>query len=148
MAAMLPTFAGSVATTAQSAELQNPLKFSAHHASVYVMDADKEQAFYEKALGFTTIGVRPDGDGETRQLAIPGFAIYLTKRSNLKPRPGEGSIQQGWRHIVLATPILDEVKKKLEAANASVTPYMVNGVLSRLRVLDPEGNAIEIVPLQ
>lgn len=133
---------------AQNAGNENPLKLSSHHVSLYVTDLEKEQAFYEKVLGFKMGSVRKDADGETRQVTIPGYAINLTQRSDLKPHPSDDKPEQGWRHIVLATPILDEVQKRLDEQKVRTKPAMVNGALSRVRVFDPEGNEIELIRAQ
>lgn len=137
------------ATPAQGADVENPLKLASHHASLSVEDLDKQQAFYEKVLGFKAGNVRKGADGETRQVTIPGYAINLTKRIGSARHPrAEGSLEQGWIHIVLETPILDEVQKRLEAQGVKTRPAMMNGALARLLVFDPEGNQIELIRAQ
>lgn len=149
MSSVLLALVSFSAVPAQSADTENPLKLSSHHASLSVEDLDRQQAFYEKVLGFKMGNVRKGADGETRQLVIPGYAINLTKRSGSMRHPrAEGSLEQGWIHIVLATPILDEVHKRLEAQNIKTRPAMMNGALSRLLVFDPEGNQIELIRAQ
>ncbi len=137
------------AVLAQNAGTENPLQLSSHHASLSVADLDRQQAFYEKMLGFKMGNVRKGADGETRQMVIPGYAVNLTKRNgSMRHSRAEGSLEQGWIHIVLATPILDEVQKRLEAQKVKTRPAMSNGVLSRLLVFDPEGNQIELIRAQ
>jgi catechol 2,3-dioxygenase-like lactoylglutathione lyase family enzyme len=128
---------------------ENPLQLSSHHVSLSVADLDKQQAFYEKVLGFKMGTVRKNDDSETRQLVIPGYAINLTRRNGSMRHPrSEGNLEQGWFHIVLATPILDEVRKRLEAQQVPTRPAMMNGALARLLVFDPEGNEIELIRAQ
>jgi catechol 2,3-dioxygenase-like lactoylglutathione lyase family enzyme len=135
--------------SAQSAAGDNPLQLSSHHVSLSVEDLDKQQAFYEKMLGFKAGSVRKDANGETRQVVIPGYAINLTKRNGSQRHPrGEGNLEQGWFHIVLATPILDEVQKRLEGQKVQTKPALTNGKLARLLVFDPEGNEIELIRAQ
>jgi catechol 2,3-dioxygenase-like lactoylglutathione lyase family enzyme len=135
--------------SAQVAGAENPLKLSSHHASLSVADLDKQQAFYEQVLGFKPGNVRKNADGETRQMVISGYAVNLTKRNGSMRHPrAEGSLEQGWIHIVLATPILDEVHKRLEAQQVKTRPAMQNGALARLLVFDPEGNQIELIRAQ
>jgi catechol 2,3-dioxygenase-like lactoylglutathione lyase family enzyme len=134
---------------AQDASMENPLKLASHHVSLSVADLDKQQAFYEKVLGFKMGAVRKDANGETRQVVIPGYAINLTKSNGSMRHPrSEGNLEQGWFHIVLATPILDEVQKRLEAQQVKTRRAVVNGALSRLLVFDPEGNEIELIRAQ
>lgn len=129
--------------------MENPLKLVSHHASLSVSDLDKQQLFYEQVLGFKMGAVRKSDDGETRQMVIPGYAVNLTKRTGSVRNPrAEGSLEQGWIHIVLATPILDEVQKRLEAQHVKTRPAMMNGRLARLLVFDPEGNQIELIRAQ
>lgn len=134
---------------AQDVVAENPLQLTAHHASLSVADLDRAQAFYENILGFKPGAVRKGVDSETRQVVIPGFAINLTKREGSTRHPrSEGNLEQGWIHIVLETPILDDVQKRLEAENVPTRPAMRDGVLSRLLVFDPEGNQIELIRAQ
>ena len=132
--------------SAADAAGDNPLQLASHHVSLSVADLDKEQAFYEKVMGFKMGSVRKDANGETRQVVIPGYAINLTRSNGSVRHPrSEGNLEQGWFHIVLATPILDEVQKRLDAQKVPTRPALVNGVLSRLLVFDPEGNEIELI---
>jgi catechol 2,3-dioxygenase-like lactoylglutathione lyase family enzyme len=130
---------------ARSADTENPFKLVSHHISLSVADLEKEQAFYVNVMGFKPGSVRKDANGETRQVTIPGYAINLTKSNGSERHPrNEGNLEQGWFHIVLTTPMLDEVQKSLNAQGVKTKPAMVNGALSRLLVFDPEGNEIEL----
>src|SRR5690242_9714527 len=116
---------------AQGAETENPLQLSSHHVSLSVADLDKQQAFYVHVLGFKNGSVRKDANGETRQVTIPGYAVNLTRSNGSERHPrNEGNLEQGWFHIVLATPILDEVQKRLDAQGVKTKPAMMNGALS------------------
>lgn len=132
---------------AQDAGDENPLQLKAHHASLSVDDLDRAQDFYQNVLGFKPGNVRKGANGETRQVVIPGFAINLTRRNgSVRNTKAEGSLEQGWIHIVLETPILDEVRARLDEQNVPTRPALNgDGELSRLLVFDPEGNQIELI---
>lgn len=134
---------------AQDGGLENPLQLSSHHVSLSVADLDRAQGFYQNVLGFKPGNVRKGANGETRQVTIPGYAINLTLRNGSTRHPrAEGSLEQGWFHIVLATPILDEVRERLDAQGVKTSPAMMDGKLARLLVFDPEGNEIELIRAQ
>lgn len=147
MSSLLLTLVPVYAPLAQDAGDENPLQLKAHHASLSVDDLDRAQAFYQDILGFKPGNVRKADNGETRQLVIPGFAINLTKRIGSMRHPrAEGSLEQGWIHIVLETPILDEVRARLDEQSVPNRPALnADGELSRLLVFDPEGNQIELI---
>ena len=131
---------------AQSAA-DNPLQLVPHHVTLSIADIDKETDWYGRALGFKVARRFPAADGsEVRQLAIDGYGIDLVyQKGSIRQRQVSGTMNQGWVHIVFATPLIDSVYKRLQELGTDVKAERnPQGAISRLGVHDPEGNEIEI----
>lgn len=133
------------ATTQSAAD--NPLQLVPHHVTLSIADIDKETEWYGRALGFKVARRFPAADGsEVRQLAIDAYGIDLVfQKGSIRQRQVAGTMNQGWVHIVFATPLIDAAYKRLQDLGTDVKAERnPQGGISRLGVHDPEGNEIEI----
>jgi catechol 2,3-dioxygenase-like lactoylglutathione lyase family enzyme len=137
-----------VKAVAQAVE-DNPLGLASDHATISVANLTTERDWYIRVLGFKeTNHIERGSDFAISQMTIPGYRIDLVwQRGSSRSKRGPGDFEQGWRHIVFKTSIIDQDYKRLVAQQADVTAERDSkSTITRLLVHDPEGNEFEIFP--
>ena len=135
------------AMTVAQAVQENPLALAPDHATISVADLAKERDWYTSVLGFKQIDHLERGaDFAISMMGIPGYRIdLLWQRGSARSKRGTGDFEQGWRHIVFNTTMLDQDYKRLVALQTDVTADRDSkSAITRLLVHDPEGNEFEI----
>lgn len=135
-------------TTAMAqAAKQNPLALVPDHATISVADLAKERDWYTRVLGFRQIDhIERGPDFAICMMGIPGYRIDLVwQRGSSRSKRAVGDFEQGWRHIVFRTTILDQDYRRLLALQTDViADRNSNSAITRLLLRDPEGNEVEI----
>jgi len=139
-------FAQTPATPGTENTMENPLGLTIHHATLGVADLEKERNFYHSVLGFS-IGLfrnRPQFDHQ--QMHIPGFRIdMICQKGSTRPTPLMDNSKQGWLHLDFATQDPDALFHRLKDKAVNVVPGRMEGdKVASFKVIDPEGNQIEI----
>ena len=127
----------------------NPLGLTPDHATISVADLAKERDWYVRVLGFKEMNhIERGSDFAISQMTIPGYRIDLVwQRGSSRSKRASGDFEQGWRHIVFRTPIVDQAYKLLVAQQTDVKAERDSAsAITRLLVHDPEGNEFEIFP--
>jgi glyoxylase I family protein len=114
------------------------------HATFLSADLERSRAFYETVLGLSPNPARPD-------LGFPGvwYDIGMKQQIHLMrlpdPEAGLQRPQHGGRdrHVALAVDDLEELKRRLDAANVACT--LSKSGRRALFCRDPDGNALEFV---
>jgi catechol 2,3-dioxygenase-like lactoylglutathione lyase family enzyme len=133
---------------AQAVE-ENPLGLAPDHATISVAGLAQERDWYIRVLGFKEMNhIERGSDFAISQMTIPGYRIDLVwQRGSSRSKRATGDFEQGWRHIVFNTSIIDQDYKRLVAQQANVTAERdAKSAITRLLVHDPEGNEFEIFP--
>ncbi len=128
----------------------NPLQLSPDHATASVADLEKESAWYQRVLGFVEIKrFRASDDFEVRNLSLAGYRIDLVwQRGSSRPHDVDGYFKQGWMHVVFRTRAIDAAYKRLVDLGTDVkVSKSPQAAIGRLTFHDPEGNELEIVPV-
>jgi catechol 2,3-dioxygenase-like lactoylglutathione lyase family enzyme len=128
---------------------ENPLGLAPDHATISVADLAKERDWCIRVLGFKEMNhIERGSDFAISQMTIPGYRIDLVwQRGSSRSKRASGDFEQGWRHIVFRTSIIDQDYKRLVAQQADVTAERDSkSAITRLLVHDPEGNEFEIFP--
>ena len=133
------------ASTALHAE-PNPLKLTPHHATISVADLDTESRWYASVLGFEKSNPFDSPDLKGCWMVIPGYRVDLIQYKGSSRKDTQiGVLRQGWVHVVVQTPMIDEALQHLRAAGADVKAFKSDdGHLQRLILHDPEGNEVEL----
>lgn len=134
-------------TAVAQATKQNPLELVPDHATISVDDLAKERDWYTRVLGFSQIDHMERGtDFAICMMGIPGYRIDLVwQRGSSRSKRATGDYEQGWRHIVFHTSILEQDYKRLVALQTEViADRNANSTITRLLLHDPEGNEFEI----
>jgi catechol 2,3-dioxygenase-like lactoylglutathione lyase family enzyme len=124
----------------------NPLKLTAHHATISVANLEKESQWYTSVLGFERSNSFDSPDTRRCWMVIPGYRIDLIQQKGSSKRDSRiGPLKQGWLHVVFQTPMIAEALKRLESAGTDVKAFTSeDGHLQRLILHDPEGNEVEL----
>jgi catechol 2,3-dioxygenase-like lactoylglutathione lyase family enzyme len=135
-----------VASSAQPPLPLNPLELSPHHVAISVANLKAESAWYAKVLGFDKVFCSHTADQQGCWMWIPGFRFDLIQQkgsSRIDKRVGV--MRQGFLHVSLQTPLIQEALKQLRADGVAVQVFRYrNGRIMRLLIEDPEGNQIEL----
>ena len=132
---------------AAQAVAENPLGLAPDHATISVADLARERDWYASVLGFKEMNhIERGSDFAISMMAIPGYRIDLVwQRGSSRSKHGTGDFEQGWRHIVFSTSIIDQDYKQLVALHTDVKADRdSNSAITRLLLHDPEGNEFEI----
>lgn len=140
-----PTAANAPATPMTDSSA-NPLGLSIHHATLGVADLDKERDFYHSVLGFSVGLFRNRPQFDHQQMHIPGFRLdMICQKGSTRPTPQMDNAKQGWLHIDFSTADPDAVFHRLKDRGINVVPGRMEGdKVASFKVIDPEGNLIEI----
>lgn len=160
----MPPASGTASGERSAPAALNPLQLLPDHMTLSVADLAQEQAWYQRMFGLRDILhlKRPGFEVSHMSLgqSLHDFHIDLVrKQGSSRPMlPGEragqrpaakeetaGSIRQGWVDVVLKTPVIDEVYKRLSEQGSDVRADRNNkGLVWRLYLHDPEGNEVQV----
>jgi catechol 2,3-dioxygenase-like lactoylglutathione lyase family enzyme len=133
------------------------------HVGICVADLDASLAFYERALGFVSVGrMQASGPETATILSVPGCAIDLAylERDGLRieligyeagvtsapvPRPMD---QLGFTHLSIRVSAFDDLLSRIEDHGGSVigsTRVTFEWGNRGVMALDPDGTRIELI---
>ena len=120
-----------------------PEVYELHHVSLVVEDTERALRFYRDLLAMDVVGDRPGLSYPGAWLRVGGQEIHLLELPNPDPVSGRPAHGGRDRHIALLVSGLDELRRRLEAADMPYT-HSRSG-RAALFCRDPDGNAIELV---
>jgi len=84
-----------------------PTLTGVHHVALTVTDVERSVPWYERVLGFTTVGRRDDGAGGLREVFLrgpgAGLALTLVQHTDVK-RASFNERRPGLAHLSFAVP--------------------------------------------
>lgn len=147
LACVLCVLAMAPARALAQAVQENPLALAPDHATISVADLARERDWFSRVLGFRQLDhIERGTDFAISMMGIPGYRIDLVwQRGSSRSKRGTGDFEQGWRHIVFSTTMLDQDYERLVELKSDVTADRDSkSVITRLLLHDPEGNEFEI----
>ena len=120
-------------------------EFKLLHASLLIADVARSRAFYEGLIGLTPSAARPDLGFPGVWYDLGGGQIHLICQAN--PDPVENRPEHGGRDRHTAIGVSNWQALKQILADAQVPCTMSRSGRQVLFCRDPDGNALEFVPL-